>query len=149
MVSRRVRLNFTRYTAASALATAITQVVLLALSLQGSTPALAGSTIAFAAGAVPQFLIIKRWAFGGLPRQVMIFVVVTAITGAVSVAMVAVVDVLVGPAIADRELRAFARNAGYLLGGAPIFVAKFLVFDRIFWGPALGGVLKGGLVDLV
>src|SRR3989440_3965925 len=129
----RARLNFPRYTAASAIATTITQVVLLAFSLLGNLPALAASTIAFTAGAVPQFLIIRRWAFGGLTRQVVTFVVVTLITGLVSVGMVAIVDVLVGPAIADKGTRAVALNVGYLLGGAPIFLTKFLVLDRIFF----------------
>src|SRR5262249_55433189 len=123
----RVRLNFTRYTAASAIATTITQVVLLAFSLLGNVPALEASTIAFAAGAVPQFLIIRRWAFGGLSRQLVTFVVVTLITGAVSVGMVAVVDVMIGPAVTDDGMRAVALNVGYLIGGAPIFLAKFLV----------------------
>jgi len=141
-VGSRVRLNFTRYTAASAIATTVTQIVLLALSLLATMPAAAASTVAFAAGAVPQFLIIRRWAFGGLPRQVVTFVVITVITGLASVSMVAMVDVLVGPGIADKETRAIALNLGYLLGGAPIFLAKFLVLDRVFFlqGSALRSV---------
>jgi putative flippase GtrA len=130
---RRVRLTFTRYTAASAVATTITQIVLLAFSLQGTVPAAAASTVAFAAGAVPQFLIIRRWAFGRLPRQIVTFVAITGITGLASVSMVAMVDVLVGPAIVDKGLRALTLSAGYLLGGAPIFLAKFLVLDRVFF----------------
>jgi putative flippase GtrA len=129
----RVRVNFTRYTAASAVATTVTQAVLFAASLLATMPAVADSTIAFVAGAVPQFLIIRRWGFGGLPRQVGTFTVVTVLSGLASVGMVAIVDVLIGPAIADKGLEALALNAGYLLGGAPIFVAKFLVFDRIFF----------------
>src|SRR6266540_2774424 len=113
---RRVRLTFTRYTAASAVATTITQIVLLAFSLQGTVPAAAASTVAFTAGAVPQFLIIRRWAFGGLPRQIVTFVAITGITGLASVSMVAMVDVLVGPAIVDKGVRALTLNAGYLLG---------------------------------
>jgi putative flippase GtrA len=145
----RGRLNFTRYTAASAIATTITQIVLLACSLLGDVPALTASTVAFAAGAVPQFLIIRRWAFGRLPRQVVSFVVVTLITGAASVAMVAMVDMVIGPAVTDDDaMRALALNVGYLVGGAPIFVAKFLVFDRIFFAgrPALRSV-RGGQLD--
>lgn len=133
----RVRLNFTRYTAASAIATTITQVVLLAFALLGNTPVVLATTIAFAAGAVPQFLIMRRWASGPLSRQLTTFVMVTLASGVASIGMVALVDQLIGPTVTDRGVRALALNAGYLIGGAPIFLAKFFVLDRTFFASLL------------
>lgn len=128
-----MRLRFTRFSVASMMATAISQVVLLACYLLGGIDPLTASTMAFLAGAVPQFLIVRRWAFGQLPRQLLTFGVVTAIGGLLSVAVVTLVDTLVGPMIAERELRALALNLVYLAGGAPIFLAKFAVLDRVLF----------------
>src|SRR5687767_54023 len=108
--------NFARYTAASAIAVTITQIALLGFALFTDVPALAAGIIAFVLGAVPQFLIMKRWARGGLPWQVGTFVTVTLASGVASIGLVVLVDGLIGPSIVDRETRALALNAGYLLG---------------------------------
>jgi hypothetical protein len=124
---------FTRYTVASAFATTISQVVLVAFALLSDTPAPVAAVTAFAAGAVPQFLIIRRVARGRLPRQVLTYALITAAGGLASIGTVALVDALIEPAVAGLELRALALNLGYLVGGAPVFLAKFLVFDRILF----------------
>ena len=59
------------------------------------------------------------------------------------------IDIVPFSAVTDDDaMRALALNVGYLVGGAPIFVAKFLVFDRIFFAgrPALRSV-GGGQLD--
>ena len=126
----------TRYTMASAFATTLSQAVLLGFSLLADAPAALASTTAFAAGAVPQFLIIRRWSTGTLPRQLGIYLLVTAAGGLMSIGVVTLVDGLVAPMITAPALRPLALNLGYLLGGAPIFLAKFVALDRTLFTAA-------------
>jgi putative flippase GtrA len=127
---------FTRYTLASGFATAVSQVMLVVLS--GRTPAVAAGTIAFAAGAVPHFLLIRRWAAGSLSRQVTVYVIVTAVTGLLSIGTVTLADALVDPLVTNPSLHTVALNLAYLLGGAPVFVAKFLTLDRFLFVRRIG-----------
>lgn len=124
--------RFTRYTLASGVSTAISQVALFAFT-RGGLPALVAGAAAFAVGSVPHFLIIRRWSHGTLPRQLTVYVTVTLVSGALSVGAVALVDVLIGPAITDQTTRTLALGVGYLLGGAPIFLAKFTALDRLLF----------------
>jgi putative flippase GtrA len=121
---------FIGYTLASALATAITQVVLVGFAVLTATPPVTASALAFLAGAVPHFLIVRRWAHGTLPRQLSGYLLVTVAGGVASTGVVALVDTLLGPMITQPGLHAVALNLGYLVGGAPIFLAKFAVLDR-------------------
>lgn len=125
----------TRYTLASGLATSVSQAVLLGFTFLGHAPAAVASTAAFAAGAVPQFLLIRRWAAGTLPRQLAVYLLITAASGLISIGLVTLVDLLVNPLITNPELRPLALNLGYLLGGAPLFLAKYLALDRTFFAP--------------
>ncbi|SDD00136.1 GtrA-like protein [Actinokineospora iranica] len=134
---RRSGVRFTRYTVASLVATGISQLVLFALYASGGMDAMAASTVAFAAGALPHFVMIRWWAWGqrGIPRlsrQLVGYLVVTALGGAVSVGLTTAVDWLVGPLVADRNLRTLVLNVTYVLSGLPVFVAKFAVLDRVF-----------------
>ena len=123
----------TGYTLASALATTITQVVLVGFSVLTATPPVLASALAFLAGAVPHFLILRRWARGTLPWQLSVYLLVTVAGGVASTGVVALVDDLLGPVITDPGLHAVLLNLGYLAGGAPIFLAKYAVFGRAFF----------------
>ncbi|GGS13390.1 GtrA family protein [Actinokineospora fastidiosa] len=132
--------RFTRYTVASLTATGITQLVLWVLYSQASVGALTASTIGFAAGALPHFVMIRWWAWGQrgrprLTRQVVGYLVVTALGGLVSVGLTTLADALVGPMIDDRGSRTLVLNLAYVLGGLPVFVAKFALLDRLFGQP--------------
>ncbi|MBE1467887.1 putative flippase GtrA [Kibdelosporangium phytohabitans] len=128
---------FTRYTMASLLATGISQVVLLALYWAWETNAMTASTIAFLVGAVPHFLLIRRWAWGhkgseGRKTEVLAYVVVTAAGGALSIAITTLMDWALDPLIEDRGWHAFALVLSYLASGAPVFLLKFFALDRVF-----------------
>ncbi|MGW5055055.1 GtrA family protein [Actinokineospora sp. NPDC004072] len=133
--------RFSRYTVASLTATAITQLVLWVLYAQASVGALTASAIGFAVGAAPHFVMIRWWAWGQrgrprLTRQVVGYLVVTALGGLVSVGFTTLADALVGPLVADLGARTLVLNLAYALGGLPVFVAKFALLDRLFAQPA-------------
>lgn len=135
--SRGVTRVFTRYTMASLLATGISQVVLLALYWAGEAGAMTASTIAFLAGAVPHFLLIRRWAWGnkgsaGRRAEIVAYVVVTAAGGALSIGITTAMDWLLDPLIDDRGWHAFGLVAAYVVSGAPVFLLKFFALDRVF-----------------
>ncbi|MGQ0841462.1 GtrA family protein [Actinokineospora sp.] len=131
------KVRFSRYTVASLVATGISQLVLYALYSAAGMAAMTASAVAFAAGAVPHFVLIRWWAWGqrGIPqltRQLTGYLVVTVLGGVVSVALTTIVDWLFGPLIADRGLRTLVLNVTYVLSGLPVFIAKFAVLDRVF-----------------
>ncbi|MET0236579.1 MAG: GtrA family protein [Kibdelosporangium sp.] len=128
---------FTRYTMASLLATAISQVVLLVLYWVWETDAMTASTIAFLVGAVPHYFLIRRWAWGnkgseGRQAEIVAYIVVTAAGGVLSIGITTVIDWLLDPLIADRGWRTFSLVLAYLASGAPVFLLKFFALDKVF-----------------
>ena len=83
----RLRIRFARFSVTSAIATGISQLVLLTVYWVGwSQDATAASTIAFLAGSVPHFLMVRYWAWadtepGRLRHQLTIYFTVTLISG--------------------------------------------------------------------
>ncbi|TDP93814.1 GtrA family protein [Labedaea rhizosphaerae] len=127
---------FGKFAVASLAATAFSQLV-LAWLYAGGTGALAASTLAFLAGAVPHFVLTRRWAWGvrgpqRLRPQLLTYVLVTAAGGVVSILMTGGAEWLVSLWMPDRVERTLWLNAAYLLSGAPVFVLKFWVLDRVF-----------------
>ncbi|MBC6450349.1 GtrA family protein [Actinokineospora xionganensis] len=132
----RHRLRFSKYAVASLVATGITQLVLYGL-YSGGLDATSASTIGFVAGAVPHFVMIRWWAWGqrGMPRltrQVVGYLVVTGLGGFVSVGLTTLAELVFSPLVVDRDARTLVLIMAYLLGGLPVFVAKFAFLDRVF-----------------
>lgn len=135
--ARGVTRIFTRYTMASLLATAISQVVLLVMYWVWETDAMTASTIAFLVGAVPHFLLIRRWAWGnrgaaGRQAEIVAYVVVTAAGGVLSVGITTLMDWLLSGLVDDRGWRTIGLIVSYLASGAPVFLLKFFALDKVF-----------------
>jgi putative flippase GtrA len=128
------RIRLARYTVASAVATGISQVVLLVV--YGVTPldATTASTIAFLAGSAPHFLMVRYWAWpaGKLRSQLTTYLTVTLIGGVASIALTTVAEQLVLPLLPSGGWQAVALTLSYLAASGPVFLAKFAVFDRVF-----------------
>jgi putative flippase GtrA len=127
---------FGKFTVASLAATGFSQLVLTWL-YAGGTGALAASTLAFLAGAVPHFVLTRWWAWGArgperLRAQLLTYVVVTAAGGVVSILMTGGAEWLVSLWMPERVDRTIWLSVAYLLSGAPVFVLKFWALDRVF-----------------
>ena len=127
------RIRLARFTVASAIATGISQVVLLAVYGWTSVDATTASTIAFLAGSAPHFLMVRYWAWppGKLRSQLTTYLTVTLIGGVASIALTTAADKLVLPLL-PSGWQPIALTLSYLAASGPVFLAKFAVFDRVF-----------------
>jgi putative flippase GtrA len=132
----RIARVFGKFALASFGATAFSQLVLTWL-YAGGMGALLASTLAFLAGAVPHFILTRWWAWGArgperLRSQLLTYAVVTVAGGVVSILMTGGAEWLVSLWMPDRADRTLWLSAAYLLSGAPVFLLKFWVLDRVF-----------------
>lgn len=137
--SRVIRV-FTRFAAASAVATVSSQLtLLLCFGVLGASAAVSG-TIAFLAGAVPAFLIHRFWTWRrsgpvGMRRELVPYAAVIAANGLVAIGITTATDWLVAGSIHSHALRtavlAVSFGASYLL----LFVLKFALLDRVVFRP--------------
>ena len=127
------RIRLARFTVASAVATGISQIVLLVVYGWTDVDATAASTIAFLAGSAPHFLLVRYWAWppGKLRSQLTTYLTVTLIGGIASIALTTAAEKLVLPLL-PSGWHPVALTLGYLAASGPVFVAKFAVFDRVF-----------------
>ncbi|MPZ84654.1 MAG: GtrA family protein [Actinophytocola sp.] len=137
LVSGPFRIRLARFTVASAIATGISQLVLLTVFWVGWTDATAASTLAFLVGSVPHFLMVRYWAWrdtdpGRLRHQLTTYFTVTLIGGIASIALTTVTDWLLGPLVVDQGWRALMLTLSYLAASGPVFLIKFALFDRAF-----------------
>jgi putative flippase GtrA len=127
------RIRLARFTIASAIATGISQIVLLAVYGWTSVDATTASTVAFLAGSVPHFLMVRYWAWpaGKLRSQLTTYLTVTLIGGVASIALTTAAEKLVLPLL-PSGWQPIALTLSYLAASGPVFLAKFAVFDRVF-----------------
>jgi putative flippase GtrA len=132
MATSRIRLA--RYTVASAVATGISQVVLLVVYGVTTLDATTASTIAFLAGSAPHFLMVRHWAWppGKLRSQLTTYLTVTLVGGVASIALTTLAEQVVLPLLPAGGWQAVALTLSYLAASGPVFLAKFAVFDRVF-----------------
>jgi putative flippase GtrA len=134
----RLRIRLARFTVASAIATGISQLVLLTIYWAGWTDdAAAASTIAFLAGSVPHFLMVRHWAWAGtesgrLRHQLTTYFTVTLISGVASIGLTTVAEQAFLPMVSDQGWRAVMLVVSYLAASGPVFLVKFALFDRVF-----------------
>jgi putative flippase GtrA len=132
MATARIRLA--RYTVASAVATGISQVVLVVVYGTTALDATTASTMAFLAGSAPHFLMVRHWAWppGKLRSQLTTYLTVTLVGGVASIALTTAAEQLVLPLLPAGGWQAAALTLSYLAAGGPVFLAKFAIFDRAF-----------------
>lgn len=127
------RIRLARFTVASAIATGISQVVLIAVYSWTSVDATVASTIAFLAGSVPHFLMVRYWAWppGKLRAQLATYLTVTLVGGIASIGLTSLAEVTILPLLSDGW-QPVALTVSYLAASGPVFAAKFAIFDRVF-----------------
>lgn len=127
------RIRLARFSVASAIATGISQVVLLLVYGWTNLDATTASTIAFLAGSVPHFLMVRYWAWppGKLRAQLTTYLTVTLVGGVASIAMTTLAERLILPFL-SAGWQPLVLTLAYLVASGVLFVAKFAVFDRVF-----------------
>jgi putative flippase GtrA len=127
------RIRLARFSVASAIATGISQVVLMMVYGWTSLDATTASTIAFLAGSVPHFLMVRYWAWppGKLHSQLATYLTVTLVGGVASIALTTLAEWLILPYVSEGW-QPLVLTLSYLAASGPVFVAKFAIFDRVF-----------------
>jgi putative flippase GtrA len=125
--------TFVRYAAGSLVATGCSEVVLIAgYGLFGLGPQ-AASIVAWVAGAVPNYLLNRRWAWRGrgaaVLREMFPYWAITLGTAVLAIATTTAVDGWVSRSVAERGDRSLLLGAVYLAAYSFAFVIKFALFD--------------------
>jgi putative flippase GtrA len=130
-----------RYSASSVIAGAISEFAFLACYWLGTAPMVA-SVVAFAAGAVPNYVLNRRWAWRrkGRPdrtRELLPYVVIVVITAAAAALITTAADHWLRDRIDSHALQTVLVSAAFLGTYGVMFVLKFVLFDRlVFARPA-------------
>ncbi|MGW7535550.1 GtrA family protein [Amycolatopsis sp. NPDC054798] len=131
---RRGLVRFVRAAASSVAATLLSQATLIAVLAADGAPWLA-SAGAFAAGAVLNFFLTRRWVWGrrGRPelgRELVPYVLVISLGGLASVGLTTLAGHLLAPLHLPHFWWVVLLDAAYVLSYALVFVAKFTMLDR-------------------
>jgi putative flippase GtrA len=127
--------RMTRYTLGSIVAAATSAVVFALLYVMGASTT-ACSVAAFVAGAIPNWILNRRWAWNirgriAFGREAAAYVVVSAITLLLTTASTAWTQRHVQSIPAHHGIRALLVTGSYLAVFALLFVARFAVYE--FW----------------
>jgi putative flippase GtrA len=130
LVARPVVSRFVRYSAVSAIALPVAQVVLwLGHSVFG-IPAVVANIIAVGAGAIPSYALNRRWVWGrvgshSFSREVVPFWMYTFFGLALSTFFVAIADRVWGTSLAVA--------AANIAGFGVLWFSKFLLLERVLF----------------
>lgn len=133
-LSRGRLLLWARYSASSVVATVVSQLA-FALCYWFGTAAIVATVVAWFAGAVPNYVLNRRYTWGrsGQKLPYTIIVLGSAVTAAV---VTSVTDHLVQP-IESHAWKTILVSGSYLATYAILFIVKFVLFDRlVFAKPA-------------
>ncbi|MFI5691414.1 GtrA family protein [Kribbella sp. NPDC051586] len=132
--SRGRWLLWAKYSASSVVATVVSQLA-FALCYWFGTAAIVATVVAWFAGAVPNYVLNRRYTWGrsGQKLPYTIIVIGSAVTAAV---VTSVTDHLVQP-IESHAVKTLLVTGSYLATYAVLFIVKFVLFDRlVFAKPA-------------
>jgi putative flippase GtrA len=137
----RVARVFSRFAAGSAIATGCSQLTFLLLFGFAGTSATVAGALAFLAGAVPNFVLHRYWAWQraghvAVRVELLPYLAVITFNGLVATGVTTGVDHVFGAEVdghgARTVLLAVTFGASYLL----LFVVKFVLLDRLVFGAA-------------
>ena len=125
---------FGRYTAASVVAACLSELAFLASYGLGMIP-LVASLIAWFAGAVPNYLLNRRWAWQrdgkvDRKRELLPYVAIVVVTAGTAAVVTTVTDALVRDWVESHTWQVLLVGAAYLGTYGVMFLLKFLLFDK-------------------
>lgn len=132
---QRVRV-WAKYAAGSVLATVLGQIgFTVAYGLCDASAAVAG-VVAFFAGAVPNYVLNKAWAWSDRDpvskrRALVSYALVIAVTNLLAIVMTSLADSWVRGHVASHGMRTLLVDVAYLGSYGVMFVVKFLLFDGL------------------
>ena len=133
---KRIRL-WGRYTGASVVAGIISEVVFVVTYWFAANP-LVASLLAFVAGAVPNYLMNRYWAWQrrGRPdrsRELLPYVVIVIVTALIAILVTTAADRWVREHVTAHALQVTLVAIAFLATYGTMFVLKFVLFDRFIF----------------
>jgi putative flippase GtrA len=121
-------LLWAKYSASSVIATVVSQLA-FALSYWFGAAAIVATLVAWLAGAVPNYVLNRRWTWGrsGQKLPYTMIVIGSAVTAAV---VTSVTDHLAQP-VDSHALKTLLVTGSYFGTYAVLFIVKFVLFDRL------------------
>jgi putative flippase GtrA len=132
----RIRL-WGRYTGASVVAGIISEGVFVVTYWYAAVP-LVASVLAFVAGAVPNYLMNRYWAWRrrGRPdgtREILPYVVIVVVTALTAIFVTTAADRWVREHVASHALQVTLVGGVFMATYGTMFVLKFVLFDRLIF----------------
>ncbi len=126
-----------RYTGASVVAGIISEVVFVVTYWFAGVP-LVASLLAFVAGAVPNYLMNRYWAWQrrGRPdrtREVLPYAVIVLVTALTAILVTTAADRWVRDHVTAHPMQVILVGIAFLATYATMFVLKFVLFDRFIF----------------
>lgn len=126
-----------RYGAGSIVATVCSEVAFLAMYGLLSTSTTWASIVGWLAGAVPNYVLNRSWAWGlrgrpSLRRELLPYIVIVLVTLVLAVVMTNLADRVVDGLDISDLARTLIVGAVFLGVYAVMFVLRFFLFDRLF-----------------
>lgn len=136
MTNKRIRL-WGRYTGASVIAGIISELAFVITYWFGATP-LVATLVAFVAGAVPNYVMNRYWAWqrSGRPdrnRELLPYAVIVIVTALVAILVTTAADRWVHEHVTVHALQVTLVAGAFLATYGTMFVVKFLIFDRFIF----------------
>jgi putative flippase GtrA len=134
----RLMVKVTRYAIGSVVALA-TSVIVFALLLDAGVGTTADSIIAFIAGALPNWILNRRWAWErtgemDVAREVVGYMLISLIALAASSAGTGWTNAIVRHHLShDHSLRVLLVSLSYVVVQGLLFVAKFIAYDALIF----------------
>jgi putative flippase GtrA len=136
---RSTLLLWARYSASSVVATVISQVAFALCYWFGTTP-LVATLVAWFAGAVPNYVLNRRWAWGRsgrAGRELLPYAIIVVTTAGAAALVTTVTDRVVRASIDSHGWQTVLVSGSYLATYGVLFILKFVLFDRyVFAKPA-------------
>jgi putative flippase GtrA len=134
--NRLLSIRFSIFTAGSVCSTLLSQLVLTAVYWGGGEGAAYASVLAFAAGAIPNFLINWHVTWGRRGRPALLgelapYLAIVIGGGLAATALTTLADHLLTPLLAGRGDRTIALDLVYLSSYALFFVVKFALLNKV------------------
>jgi putative flippase GtrA len=129
--------RITRYTAGSIVAVVASEIAFAACYAAGTGTTVA-SVLAFLAGAVPNWLLNRRWAWGRrgrvrFGREIVGYAVTSAVSLLASVEATGWASGAAHRLTASDALRVIIVSASYVATYGVLFVAKFLIYETVIF----------------
>jgi putative flippase GtrA len=132
----RLWVRFGRYSIGSVIAVACSEVAFVLCFGPAGLGTTIATVVAFVAGAVPNYLINRFWAWGGRDRprrtrETVLYVVVILASLVVSIGATAIADHLTKNVARGHAAETLLVSLAYLAIQAVLFVLKFAAFQKL------------------